>query len=295
MKEQIRIAVRVMLVVLAVGLAATLAVTGLIGAYQKRDKSMDIALSGAADGAPAERLPVADPKKSDGRTPEALPQAAEYDRYAAEGAGSSLFAASETVGADLYEEYAQELERYSRIDEELGLTDSAESTAAGSLQSSFGGGSAFGGEMPAPQDGPAEAKGAEGAAAGDAAAGGAGAEDAAAGDAATGGTGAEDAAAENAAAEDEALTAAAGAYQAWDAELNAVYQRVKASMTEKQFEQLRQEERAWIRERDQKAAADSAGYEDAEAEIRSLWSMTDSTRERSYELLRMVYLLKQQK
>ncbi len=290
MKEQIRIAVRVMLVVLAVGLAATLAVTGLIGAYQKRDKSMDIALSGAADGAPAERLPGADPKKSDGRTPEALPQAAEYDRYAAEGAGSSLFAASETVGADLYEEYAQELERYSRIDEELGLTDSAESTAAGSLQSSFGGGSAFGGEMPAPQDEPAEAKGAEGAAAGDAAAGGA-----AAGDAAAGGAGAEDAAAENAAAEDEALTAAAGAYQAWDAELNAVYQRVKASMTEKQFEQLRQEERAWIRERDQKAAADSAGYEDAEAEIRSLWSMTDSTRERSYELLRMVYLLKQQK
>ena len=88
---------------------------------------------------------------------------------------------------------------------------------------------------------------------------------------------------------------AQAAYQVWDDELNAVYRRIKAAMTKEEFELLRRAERAWLKERDERAERECSGKEGEAARVAELASLTRSTRERTHELLEMYYTLLQRK
>lgn len=86
------------------------------------------------------------------------------------------------------------------------------------------------------------------------------------------------------AAADEAL-------KFWDDELNLVYQAIRASMTEEEFDALRTEERAWLRTRDAAAseAAASVNQSNSAQNLAYTQSLTESTKARVYELAELYY------
>lgn len=75
-------------------------------------------------------------------------------------------------------------------------------------------------------------------------------------------------------------------YYLWDTELNHIYQAILEGMTEEESQDLKTEERAWIRSRDlaaKKAASKFGGGTMESLEYTA--SLSDSTRSRAYELL----------
>ncbi len=77
----------------------------------------------------------------------------------------------------------------------------------------------------------------------------------------------------------------------WDDELNAVYQALREELEEEAFYALREEERAWLRARDE-AAAQAAAAENSSNSSQNLaytLSLVSSTRDRVYVLAEMYY------
>jgi len=75
-------------------------------------------------------------------------------------------------------------------------------------------------------------------------------------------------------------------YRLWDAELNRIYQAIMGAMTQEEAEQLRTEERGWLKVRDQAANQAASKYKGGTMErLEYTASMAFSTRERAYELL----------
>ncbi len=75
-------------------------------------------------------------------------------------------------------------------------------------------------------------------------------------------------------------------YRLWDAELNRIYQAIMDLISEKEAEPLREEERQWIRERDQLAKQTSGKFKGGTMEsLEYTASLAAATKERAYELL----------
>ena len=77
----------------------------------------------------------------------------------------------------------------------------------------------------------------------------------------------------------------------WDDELNAIYQKLRKSLSEDDFRMLRDEERAWIRNRDVAAnrAAAKENYSNSTQNLAYTSSLLQWTMERVYELAAMYY------
>ena len=74
-------------------------------------------------------------------------------------------------------------------------------------------------------------------------------------------------------------------YEMWDAELNYVYQQLKATLTEEEFQLLKEEELEWIEYRDQQAdaaAEEWAGGSGMPMAVNS--ALSEVTKARVYEL-----------
>ncbi|MCI8567423.1 MAG: DUF1311 domain-containing protein [Lachnospiraceae bacterium] len=86
-------------------------------------------------------------------------------------------------------------------------------------------------------------------------------------------------------------TAADEALKFWDDELNLVYQAIRASMTEEEFDELRTEEKAWLRSRDAAAneAAATANQSNSAQSLAYTQSLVESTKKRVYELAELYY------
>ncbi len=91
-------------------------------------------------------------------------------------------------------------------------------------------------------------------------------------------------AADQQAAADAALTF-------WDDELNMIYQALRDQMPEEEFIQLRDEERAWIRQRDEAAsqAAVSQTQSSSAQQLAYTNSLLEWTKDRVYVLAKMYY------
>ena len=77
----------------------------------------------------------------------------------------------------------------------------------------------------------------------------------------------------------------------WDDELNTMYQELRGLITEEEFDALREEERAWLRSRDEMAAK-AAASENSSSNAQNLAytrSLAESTKERVYALIEMYY------
>lgn len=75
-------------------------------------------------------------------------------------------------------------------------------------------------------------------------------------------------------------------YRLWDVELNRIYQDIIAQMDEREAEILREEERQWIRERDQLAKKASEKFKGGTMEsLEYTASLAATTKIRTYELL----------
>lgn len=77
----------------------------------------------------------------------------------------------------------------------------------------------------------------------------------------------------------------------WDDELNAIYQELRRSLTQEEFDALREEERAWLRNRDE-LASKAAAAENSSSSSQNLAytrSLAESTKSRVYELAEMFY------
>lgn len=77
----------------------------------------------------------------------------------------------------------------------------------------------------------------------------------------------------------------------WDDELNAIYQKLRKSLSDKDFSTLRDEERAWIRNRDTaaKRAASRETYSNSTQNLAYTLSLLQWTKDRVYELAAMYY------
>ena len=79
-------------------------------------------------------------------------------------------------------------------------------------------------------------------------------------------------------------------YKLWDDELNYIYRELRSNLTEEEFDQLRQEEKAWLKVRDQTAdSAAMAANTTNEQELHYTLSLTATTKERTYELAEMYF------
>lgn len=75
-------------------------------------------------------------------------------------------------------------------------------------------------------------------------------------------------------------------YRLWDAELNHIYQAVMNGMDEEESDNLRIEEREWIRQRDSDAKKAASKYKGGTMEnLEYTASLASSTRSRAYEIL----------
>ena len=75
-------------------------------------------------------------------------------------------------------------------------------------------------------------------------------------------------------------------YRLWDTELNRIYQAVMSGMDEEETENLRVEEREWIRKRDSDAKKAASKYKGGTMEnLEYMISLADSTRSRAYGIL----------
>lgn len=76
----------------------------------------------------------------------------------------------------------------------------------------------------------------------------------------------------------------------WDNELNKIYKMLKEKLPEDEFIVLRDEERQWIVERDEKANAAAAEYEGGTlAGLEYLSVQVETTKERTYELVELYF------
>ncbi len=77
----------------------------------------------------------------------------------------------------------------------------------------------------------------------------------------------------------------------WDDELNAIYQKLRKTLSEDDFYTLRNEERAWIRNRDAAAnrAAAKENYGNSAQNLAYTRSLLQWTKDRVYELAAMYY------
>lgn len=76
-------------------------------------------------------------------------------------------------------------------------------------------------------------------------------------------------------------------YEMWDDELNYVYQEYKKTLTEEEFQVLRQEELDWIDQRDQQADITASEWEGGSGAPGAVaMTLTQETKERVYELAR---------
>lgn len=89
----------------------------------------------------------------------------------------------------------------------------------------------------------------------------------------------------------EQQSAADKVLKIWDDELNAIYQKLRNSLPDDEFYLLREEERAWIRSRDEAAnmAAARENYSNSTQNLAHVRSLLEWTRERVYELAAMYY------
>lgn len=75
-------------------------------------------------------------------------------------------------------------------------------------------------------------------------------------------------------------------YTKWDDELNTIYQLIKKKLPEEEFVKIRDEERQWIKDRDDKSELAASKYAGGTMEgLEYMAVMTDLTRERTYELV----------
>ena len=81
--------------------------------------------------------------------------------------------------------------------------------------------------------------------------------------------------------------AASRSLEAWDAELNKVYKLLKGKLSSSEQEQLKIEQRQWIKERDRKAEDDSAELGGSDAVMSRNMSLSEETRNRTLELAKM--------
>ena len=77
----------------------------------------------------------------------------------------------------------------------------------------------------------------------------------------------------------------------WDDELNAIYQKLRKFLSDEDFRTLRNEERAWIRNRDTaaKRAASRETYSNSTQNLAYTLSLLQWTKDRVYELAAMYY------
>ena len=77
----------------------------------------------------------------------------------------------------------------------------------------------------------------------------------------------------------------------WDDELNAIYQKLRKSLSDEDVRTLRDEERAWIRNRDTaaKRAASRETYSNSTQNLAYTLSLLQWTKDRVYELAAMYY------
>ena len=77
----------------------------------------------------------------------------------------------------------------------------------------------------------------------------------------------------------------------WDEELNVIYQKLRNKLSYEEFAILRNEERAWLRDRDAAAnqAAIKDNYSKSTQNLAYVRSLLQWTRERVYELADMYY------
>ena len=77
----------------------------------------------------------------------------------------------------------------------------------------------------------------------------------------------------------------------WDDELNAIYQKLRKSLSDDAFSTLRNEERAWIRNRDTAAnrAASKENYSNSTQNLAYTRSLLQWTKDRVYELAEMYF------
>ncbi|MFA9375836.1 MAG: lysozyme inhibitor LprI family protein [Lachnotalea sp.] len=79
-------------------------------------------------------------------------------------------------------------------------------------------------------------------------------------------------------------------YTKWDDELNTIYQQIKKKFSEEDFITVRDEERQWITDRDEKSALAASNYTGGTMEsLEYMSSMTNITRERTYELVEIYF------
>lgn len=85
--------------------------------------------------------------------------------------------------------------------------------------------------------------------------------------------------------------AADEALKFWDDELNDVYRDLRETLSEEAFAALREEERAWIRSRDEAAnmAAAAENYSNSVQSLAYTLSLAESTKARVYVLAEMYY------
>ncbi|AWE07313.1 hypothetical protein DCE79_07960 [Lysinibacillus sp. 2017] len=75
-------------------------------------------------------------------------------------------------------------------------------------------------------------------------------------------------------------------YKKWDAELNEIYEVLKAQLSAEQMNKLREEQRNWIKHRDETAKEASLKYEGGSMEpLEYVTTLANLTRDRCYELV----------
>lgn len=75
-------------------------------------------------------------------------------------------------------------------------------------------------------------------------------------------------------------------YEKWDNMLNEVYSKLKQQLTEKEMDELTEEELNWIKKRDEKSEAAANEFKGGTMEpLNRVMSLVTSTKERCYELV----------
>ncbi|MRG88113.1 DUF1311 domain-containing protein [Salinibacillus xinjiangensis] len=75
-------------------------------------------------------------------------------------------------------------------------------------------------------------------------------------------------------------------YEVWDVELNKIYGILKEQLSQEQFDELREEQRNWIIQRDEKAKEASLKYKGGTMEsLEYVAAQANLTRDRCYELV----------
>jgi uncharacterized protein YecT (DUF1311 family) len=79
-------------------------------------------------------------------------------------------------------------------------------------------------------------------------------------------------------------------YTKWDDELNTIYQLIKKKLPEEEFVLIREQERQWITNRDEKSELAASKYAGGTMEgLEYMAVMTELTRERTYELVTIYF------